>query len=168
MSLSTIQVTQLFQVINLGNCETKFFYVEICGLYTSNWQSTLGGKNCAQLPNLRKINPRGVCYQCRNVVFFSKILNFYSTFLNVNKNSIFDWNSRVEEKHLKKLLFSKNTVFIDNIPPWCKMWSQCSVFHSFLSYWGCTIKMYQKWIFKQLTEFHASRILTIQTFEKVT
>jgi hypothetical protein len=31
--------------------------------------------------------------------FFSKILNFYSTFFNVKKNSIFDLNSRVEEKH---------------------------------------------------------------------
>jgi hypothetical protein len=38
---------------------------------------------------------------------------FLLNFLNVKKNSIFDWNSRVvEEKHcLKKTSFSKNTVF---------------------------------------------------------
>jgi hypothetical protein len=39
--------------------------------------------------------------------FFRKILNFYSIFLDVKKNSIFDWNSRVEEK----TSFSKNTSF---------------------------------------------------------
>jgi hypothetical protein len=36
------------------------------------------------------LGTRGVCYHFKNGVFFSKILNFYSTFLNVKKNSIFD------------------------------------------------------------------------------
>jgi hypothetical protein len=31
---------------------------------------------------------REVCYHCKNSVFFSKILNYYSIFLNVKKNSI--------------------------------------------------------------------------------
>jgi hypothetical protein len=56
---------------------------------------------------------RGVCYQCKNGVFFSKIPNFYLTFFNVKKNSIFDWNSRVEEKQWlkKRTSFTKTTIY---------------------------------------------------------
>jgi hypothetical protein len=43
----------------------------------------------------------GVCYQCKNSVCSSKILNFYSTFFNVKTNSIF--TEILEQK--------KNTVF---------------------------------------------------------
>jgi hypothetical protein len=51
--------------------------------------------------------------------FYTKILNFYLTFLNVKKNCIFDWNFRVEEKHcfFKKLLFQKTPFLINNIAP---------------------------------------------------
>jgi hypothetical protein len=39
--------------------------------------------------DMSKLLFQGVCYECKNGgVFFRKILNFYSTFLNVKKNSM--------------------------------------------------------------------------------
>jgi hypothetical protein len=41
----------------LGQLKNQVFYLEIFGLYTSNFYSKLHNKNCAQLPILLEINP---------------------------------------------------------------------------------------------------------------
>jgi hypothetical protein len=97
-------------LVTLSICKTKVLSTCFCFILLTAMQfieRTVPptSKHCKRTVH------QGGMLSMQKLCFFQ---NFNSTFLNVKKNSIFNWNSRVEENHC---FFQKNTVFIDNIPP---------------------------------------------------